>query len=155
MICTLFLLPVYRLSFLLFSERFAERKSSLTCHSFLLTVTPALGKIRMYCSPEGMHSQSLWMRMINLIQWWCPSSTSPSIKWWVFSCPDRVCGQLNMWHCHSLTEWLSHFLILEDKLMFTQCIRWTARSMERSIFLNGSILLYLLCLVLTGIANIG
>ena len=27
----------------------------------------------------------------------------------IFSCPDRVCGQLNRWHCHSLT----HFLILE------------------------------------------
>ena len=23
----------------------------------------------------------------------------------VFSCPDRICGQLNRWHCHWLTHW--------------------------------------------------
>ena len=27
---------------------------------------------------------------------------------YIFSCPDRVCGQLNRWHCHSLNQWLSH-----------------------------------------------
>ena len=25
----------------------------------------------------------------------------------LFSCPDRICGQLNRWHCHWLTHWLS------------------------------------------------
>ena len=60
-----------------------------------------------------LENRSCWLwEKENLLPAWGlqPTVNLYIVFFYIFSCPDRVCGQLNRWHCHWLTEPL---LILE------------------------------------------
>ena len=60
-----------------------------------------------------LETRSCWLwEKENLLPAWGlqPTVNFYIVFFYIFSCPDRVCGQLNRWHCHWLTEPL---LILE------------------------------------------
>ena len=44
----------------------------------------------------------------------------------LFSCPDRVCGQLNRWHCHPLTQWVSEPLLIWEHMT----CHWMSKSYQ-------------------------
>ena len=80
-----------------------------------------IGSVRGYCRRRKMKG-GLCLKMsykagavlMNKQRWYrVPTFLLRFLSFSVFSCTDRVCGQLNRWHCHSLTDWLRHFLILE------------------------------------------
>ena len=58
-----------------------------------------------------LETRSSWLwEKENLLPAWGlqPTVNLYIVFFYIFSRPDRVCGQLNRWHCHWLTDSLTH-----------------------------------------------